>query len=66
MMPWQSLSSSMLVRATYDPDTGTLYLQFASGQTYTYDDVPVSVYTALLEADSPGQYYHANIKGTYS
>jgi hypothetical protein len=64
-LPWQQLSSSLIVRANYDPETETLSLQFANGRVYTYDDVPVSVYTGLLEADSPGRYYHQNIRGVY-
>ena len=65
-LPWQRLSSSMITRATYDPETETLSLQFVSGQTYDFEDVPISVYNGLLEADSPGRYYHANIRGIYS
>ena len=56
----------MLTRCTYDPDTETMQIQFRSGQTYTFDDVPISIYMGLLNADSPGRYYHANIKDQYS
>lgn len=45
--------------------TGTLTLTFKSGHTYTYQDVPRSVYQGLLAAQSPGSYYHQNIKGAY-
>ena len=65
-LPWQQLSSSMITRATYDPETETLSVQFTSGRVYDYPDVPISVYMGLLEADSPGRYFHANIGGVYS
>ena len=64
-LPWRQLRSSLIVRANYDPETETLSLQFTNGQVYTYDGVPISVYTGLLEADSPGRYYHQNIRGVY-
>jgi hypothetical protein len=64
-LPWNQLSSSFLTRCTWDPETEELQLQFASGKTYSFDGVPASVYQGLLEADSPGRYYHANIKDNY-
>jgi hypothetical protein len=56
----------MLVRATYDPETETLSVQFTSGRVYDYPDVPISIYNELLQADSPGRYFHANIQGVYT
>ena len=55
----------MIVRANYDPETEVLSLQFTNGMIYDYPGVPVSVYAGLLEADSPGRYYHQNIRGVY-
>ena len=55
----------MITRATYDPETETMSVQFTSGRIYDYPDVPISVYNGLLEADSPGSYFHANIRGVY-
>ena len=64
-LPWQQLHSSVLVRATWDPDTEQLQIQFSSGRVYTFTDVPVSVYQGLLEADSPGRFFNEQIKGNY-
>ena len=64
-LPWQQLNSTMIVRANYDPETEVLSLQFTNGMIYDYPGVPVSVYAGLLEADSPGRYYHQNIRGVY-
>ena len=64
-LPWQQLNSTMIVRANYDPETEVLSLQFTNGMIYDYPSVPVSVYAGLLEADSPGRYYHQNIRGVY-
>ena len=44
----------------------TLYIRFHSGGLYSYSGVPESVYTALLNASSKGQFFHRNIKNVYS
>jgi hypothetical protein len=65
MSQWQQLESSNLKRCSYDIETETLQIQFVSGKVYTYQGVPASVYTGLLEAPSAGQYFNSNIKGVY-
>lgn len=62
---WQQLQSSNLSRCAYDLETGELQIQFYSGKVYKYSDVPPSVYSGLLDAASPGQYFNSNIKGIY-
>lgn len=50
----------------YDPSTGTLAVTFRdSGTTYTYSDVPSSVWSGMKGASSVGKYYNANVKGKY-
>lgn len=45
---------------------GWLWVQFKSGQkVYAYQDVPRSLYCALLQAASPGGAHHELIKGRY-
>jgi hypothetical protein len=63
---WQRVSgSSMITRAGYDPQTETMEIQFTSGQTYTYEAVPISVFNGLISASSPGKFYHTNIKDAF-
>jgi hypothetical protein len=63
---WQRVSgSSMITRAGYDPQTETMEIEFTSGQTYTYEAVPSSVFNGLITASSPGKFYHANIKDAF-
>lgn len=67
------LKSSMLTAADWTPkssnamdnDLGTLTVTFKSGRSYTFDNVPEDVYQGLITAESPGSYYHENIKGQY-
>ena len=40
---------------------GLLQVQFQGGGMYRYFDVPVSVYEALMQADSKGKFMNANV-----
>lgn len=59
------LASSNLAGYDYDAQTRVLQIQFTSGRTYSYNDVPQDVVDGLEQASSPGQYFNAHIKGTY-
>ena len=59
------LSSSNLASATFDPDTDTLTIEFNSGDSYDYFNVPQNVYRSLTLAGSAGDYFNRNIKGRY-
>jgi len=45
-------------------DHGILEIEFHNG-VYRYFDVPEDVYDELMNADSHGVYFHANIKNEY-
>ena len=55
------LSSSHLVSAGYDPGTQKMHVTFKNGDVHEFD-VPEHVHTALVNADSPGNYFHKHIK----
>lgn len=55
--------STNLARAEHN---GTdLLVTFKNGGRYSYSDVPAHVAQELFDADSPGAYLAANIKGFY-
>jgi KTSC domain len=60
-----SFQSSAFVRGTYQRGTGQMDLTFQNGRTYSYYEVPFEVWDGLTNADSPGSYFHANIKDQY-
>ena len=62
----RSLDSSNLQGYDYDPDSRVLTIQFASGRSYRYADVPADVADGLGSADSPGRYFNGSIKGVYA
>lgn len=66
MPDWQTLRSSNVAACAYDPQSRTLQIRYHSGRTYSYADVPQSVYEDLLAAPSPGTFVNDSIKGLYS
>ena len=65
-MDRQPVVSSNIAAIGYESGTNTLEVEFASGAVYEYLGVPGDVYDGFLAAESPGRYFAANIKGSYS
>ena len=64
-MTLEPVTSSNLAAIGYDADTYTLTIEFRSGGTYEYLDVPEDVYLGLKHASSHGQYFQSEIRGRY-
>ncbi len=62
---WQSVESSNIAQIGYDAGTWELMVRFNSGAEYVYSNVPDSVFTGFLDADSKGKFLNENIKGQY-
>lgn len=60
------VGSSNVSGAKYDDDKSELTVTFHHGGSYTFANVPESVYDGLLNAGSAGQYFNQNIKGQFS
>jgi len=61
-----SVSSKNISAIGYDPDTQILEIEFLNGSVYEYSSVPPSEYVGLMNADSKGKYFNANIKDIYA
>jgi hypothetical protein len=59
------VNSTNVGSAGYDATTATLEVEFTNGNVYQYFDVPEPVYQEFRQAQSPGQFLNANIKGSY-
>ena len=59
------VSSSNLASVGYDATSKTLYVRFHKGGTYSYSNVPESVYHGLMNAPSKGRFFAANIKNSF-
>ena len=62
MTPLTILKSSTLQSVGHDPADNTLTVTFKDGRVYRYKDVPASVHTAILGADSPGKAFQQHVK----
>lgn len=60
------MKSSNIDKVDYDPKTKTLTVEFKSGQTYHFDDVPQEAHIALLAAPSIGKHFHAHVKNKFN
>ena len=60
------VTSSNIESVGYDNDEQTLFVKFKSGTTYSYSEVLVEIYDEMLQADSKGKYFYANIRNVYS
>ncbi len=64
-MKRENVSSSNLASIGYDSENEILEIEFNHGGVYQYSDVPKSEYEALMNADSQGKYFSANIRNDY-
>jgi hypothetical protein len=61
-----SVTSSAIQSIGYDPDSQTLEIEFKTGRVYQYLGVPQDEHDAMMNCESQGKYFNANIKGRYS
>lgn len=59
-------SSSSVAAATYEPDVQNLTIEFTTGATYVYYNVPQSVYRSLTMSASAGQFVKRYLVGRYA
>jgi KTSC domain len=64
-MKRQTVDSSVIRSAGYDPAHNVLELEFVSGNIYQYHDVPEEEFQSLIKADSPGAFFNDEIKDAY-
>lgn len=64
-MERQPVASSNVASVGYDEDAKQLQVEFKNGSVYSYWNVPVTEFRALMAARSKGSYLHFYIKGSY-
>ncbi len=68
-MDRQPVQSSLIRSVGYDPGDSVLEIEIvAQGRTrvYEFHDVPYSVFTELMDADSKGTYFNEFVRDLYS
>jgi hypothetical protein len=61
-----SVNSSNLASIGYNEQNEVLEIEFNQGGVYQYYDVSTDVHDELMNSDSHGKYFIANIKGNYN
>lgn len=62
----QAVTSSNISRVGYDDEDSTLRIEYGSGDSWDYADVPQARFESLLAAPSIGKYVNQFIKGAYA
>jgi len=60
------VESSSIAAIGYSATERALWVQFVSGRTYRYADVPKDVHEEFLRADSKGRYFNSEIRDSYA
>lgn len=66
MLQQHTFQSRNLQRAEYDPESGTLRIQFANGAIYDYYSVPQTTVDKLFQTGSSQDYFNDHVKERYS
>ena len=64
-MEMNNVDSSNVAAVGYDENSHTLQVEFNSGATYQYFDVPEVIFEGMINAASVGQYLNQQVKGIY-
>lgn len=57
--------SSNIKSIGYDESSTILEIEFLNSRLYQYFNVPIEIYDELMNADSQGKYFNANIKNIF-
>mgnify|MGYP003660669843 CR=1 FL=1 len=58
--------SSNLKASQYNTETSELIVEFKKGGKYSYNKVPISIFTKMRMAESQGSFFSKNISKSYS
>ena len=61
---WIDVDSSVIKRLRYH-EMGAIEMEFSNGHKYLYTELSFAEFNEMINADSVGEYYNANIKGKY-
>jgi hypothetical protein len=61
-MKRKPISSTQIKSVGYDLETRTLEIEFHRGSIYQYTPITQEAYESMMKAESPGKFFHANIK----
>jgi len=59
------VKSTVIASVGYDPDSNTMDVEFRTGRLYRYFLITPQVHTALMNAESIGRYFNAEIRDRF-
>lgn len=59
------VESSNIAEISYKTKDSVLFVKFKNGTVYSYTGVPAAEFINLLQAESVGKYFNAEIKSVY-
>jgi hypothetical protein len=59
------VDSSLIRSVGYDLPSSVLEVEFDSGHVYEYYDVPLSIYSELMAAESVGSFFNDHVRDMY-
>jgi predicted RNase H-like HicB family nuclease len=65
-LPSETDRSAAVKAVSYEPHRRELFVTFANGRTYVYDNVPSEVFEELKTANSKGAFFNREIRDRYS
>ena len=60
------VQSEAVAQIEYDPPARTLFVQFTSGEWYSYSGVSPRVHADFVAAESKGRFFQDHIRGRYA
>ena len=60
---WHYVASSNVSAFRYERESKALEIEFHGGRRYRYFNIDEGMAEGLASASSPGQWFHANLKG---
>jgi KTSC domain len=62
---WHEVSSSNIKKIRYNESSETLGIEFQSGVSWVYEDVPENVFEEFATSDSIGKAFHSMIRNQF-
>lgn len=64
-MTLQKVDSTSIRAVGYDPETQVLTVEFRSGRTYEYSDVPLKKHADFMASNSKGKHLNKHIRDAH-
>ena len=65
-MKMLNVTSSCIKGFNYYNETKIMFIKFNSDSLYAYYDIPETLHSEFMNADSYGKFFNANIKNRYN